>query len=94
MDPRKRNIGLIILAIVIGAVTGSVLGNLVGMILPAGVVRDFFLLPIDSSTFGLTNPFTIDLQVISLTFGLTFRINIMGILGIGVALYVLRYYRA
>ena len=91
MDPRKRNLGIIILAIIVGAVAGSVIGNLVGLILPAGVVRDFFLLPIDSSTFGLTKPFTIDFQVISLTLGLTFRINIMGILGIGVVLYVLRY---
>ncbi|MCF7796664.1 MAG: DUF4321 domain-containing protein [Lentisphaeria bacterium] len=94
MDPRKRNIGLITLAIIIGAVAGSVVGNVVGILLPEGVVRDFFLLPIDSSTFGLTNPFTLDFHVISLTFGFTFRINIMGILGIGAALYVLRYYRA
>lgn len=94
MDPRKRNLGLIILAVVIGAITGSVLGNLVGMVMPAGVVRDFFLLPIDSSVFGLTKPFTLDLHVISLTLGLTFRINIVGIIGVGVALYVLRYYRS
>ncbi len=94
MDPKRRNLGIIILAIIVGAVAGSVIGNLVGMVLPDGVVRDFFLLPIDSSVFGLTQPFTLDFHVISLTLGLTFRINIMGILGIGAALYVLRYYRA
>ncbi|HCW75842.1 MAG TPA: hypothetical protein DHU63_04805 [Candidatus Marinimicrobia bacterium] len=94
MDPRKRNLGLIILAVIIGAVTGSVLGNFVGMVMPQGVVRDFFLLPLDSSVIGLVKPFTLNLHVISLTLGLTFRINIVGILGIGLALYVLRYYRS
>ncbi len=93
MDPRRRNLKIIVLMLLAGAVIGSVLGDIAGALLPEGVVRDFFLLAFDSSHYGLREPLVLDFRVFSITFGLTLRVNFMGLLGMGVAYYLLRYYR-
>jgi len=93
MDPRRRNVKIIVLMLMAGAIVGSVLGDLAGALLPQGVVRDFFLLAFDSSNYGLREPLVLDFRVFSITFGMTIRVNVMGLIGMGVAYYFLRYYR-
>jgi putative exporter of polyketide antibiotics len=85
---RKHSIGWVILAVVLGALMGSALGQVIGLILPDGVVKQFFL---RSAEFG-TSPVTIDMSLISFTFGFTFEINIIGVIGIILAAYILRWY--
>ena len=41
-------------------------------------------------TFGLSSPLVLDLGVVALTFGLTIRISVAGILGVGAALLAYR----
>jgi len=41
----------------------------------------------------LRDPLVLDFRVFTLTFGLTLRVNVMGLIGMGVAYYFLRYYR-
>ena len=93
MDPRRRNVKIIVLMIFSGAIIGSVLGDVAAALLPESVVRDFFLLAFDTSKFGLTEPFVLDLRIFSITFGFTLKVNFMGLAGMGVAYYLLRYYR-
>ncbi|MCF7807776.1 MAG: DUF4321 domain-containing protein [Candidatus Marinimicrobia bacterium] len=93
MDPRRRNVKIIALMIFTGAIIGSLLGDLAAAILPESVVRDFFVLAFDSSNYGLAKPFVLDLHLFSITFGFTIRVNFMGVVGMGVAYYLLRYYR-
>ncbi|MCF7825002.1 MAG: DUF4321 domain-containing protein [Candidatus Marinimicrobia bacterium] len=93
MDPRRRNIKIIVLMIFAGAIIGSLLGDVAAALLPESVVRDFFVLAFDSSNYGLAKPFVLDLRIFSLTFGFTIRVNFMGVVGMGVAYYLLRYYR-
>jgi len=93
MDPRRRNVKIIVLMLLTGAIIGSVLGDVAGALLPAGVVRDFFLLAFDSSNYGLREPFVLDFRVFSITLGLSLHVNVMGLIGMGVAYYLLRYYR-
>ena len=40
--------------------------------------------------FGLTQPLVLDLSIISLTFGIQFKINIASIIGIAIALFIYR----
>lgn len=40
--------------------------------------------------FGLTSPILLDLNVITLTFGMTFKINIASIIGMVVAIFIYR----
>ena len=93
MDPRRRNIKIIVLMIFSGAIIGSVLGDVAAALLPESVVRDFFVLSFDTSKYGLAETFVLDLRIFSLTFGFTLKVNFMGVVGMGVAYYLLRYYR-
>jgi len=84
---RKKSFGFIILVIIIGAVIGSVLGEVLGYIMPVGVVKQFFL----KSAVMSFGPGTIDILIMTLTLGFSVKINIMSIIGILIAAYVLRW---
>ena len=62
---------------------GIVVGGFIGIAFP-----DTFLNY--GQSFGLTNPFVLDLGIIAITFGLTIKITIASIIGIAVALVVYR----
>jgi len=86
---RNRRIGVLLLWLVCGAVFGSLLGELLGLILPQGVVRQFFLAGV---SIGFS-PFTLNLAVVSITLGLSLTINVVGVLGILFAAYYFRWFR-
>jgi hypothetical protein len=84
----RRSAWWFILAIFIGALTGAVLGEIISLILPEGVVKDFFL---RSVSFGFS-PTTINLVLITVTIGLYLKLNIVGVIGIFLATYIFRWY--
>ncbi len=86
---RRRSLAFIIFVIVLGAVIGTAMGELIALVLPAGVVQQFF---IRSALFGF-EPVTLNLGVFTITCGLTLKLNIIGIVGIAFAAYLLRWYR-
>lgn len=85
----KRSVGFVFIVLIIGAVVGTLFGNLLGLLLPEGVVKQFFL---QSVSWGIS-PVTLDFIVGSLTFGLRIKLNISSVLGLAVAYYFLRFYR-
>ena len=50
---QKRKIHIIIISLFIGAIFGGVFGNVFSLILPEGVVKDFFLTSINFDLGGL-----------------------------------------
>ncbi len=86
---RKRPLGIIFVFLILGAIIGSALGNLVAMLLPDGVVKQFF---IRSATIGF-DPVTLDLGFLSFTLGFKFILNVIGIVGIAFTAYMLRWYQ-
>ncbi len=82
-----RGIGLVLLVVVAGLVIGSLLGELLGSLLPSGWMRDFFT---RGPSIGLTTPATLDLRFLSVTFGLVFKVNLVGVVGIVIAAVTLR----
>lgn len=76
-----------IVVLFIGALIGSVFGEIAAYVIPAGVVQQFFLKSA-SASFG---PGTINILILSFTLGLTIKINIMGVIGILIAAYALRW---
>ncbi len=84
----KRTLGKLVFAFVVGAVGGTLAGKLIALALPEGVVKDFFLLSVDPGF----SPATLDIGLCTITFGMTLHINIIGVIGVVVAFYILRWY--
>jgi hypothetical protein len=82
-----RGLGLVLLVVVVGLVVGSLLGELVGQLAGPGRLKDLLT---HGPTIGLTPPSTLDLRLLSVTFGIVFKVNVVGVLGIIVALIVIR----
>jgi hypothetical protein len=84
---RKKSAVFIIFIIVIGAMIGTALGEVIGILVPEGVVQDFFL----KSASAQMGPGTLDIILLTLTLGFSFKINVMGVIGILIAAYALRW---
>jgi len=84
---RKKKFGFIVLILLLGGLVGAALGQVLSLILPEGVVKDFFL---RSVSFGFS-PTTVNLVTLTFTLGFTFKINIIGVIGIILLAYLLRW---
>ncbi|HIG47299.1 MAG TPA: DUF4321 domain-containing protein [candidate division Zixibacteria bacterium] len=89
---RRRGLGKLVLVILVGAVVGSAVGEVIGLVLghfmPDSMVEKFFL-----EAFTYTFPSaTLPLVVFSVTFGFALKVNIISVVGIGVAVYYFRWY--
>ncbi len=82
-----RGLGLVLVAIVAGLVIGSLLGELLGQLVGSGWARDLLT---RGPTIGLTSPATLDLRLLSITFGIAFKVNVVGVLGIVIATLTVR----
>jgi hypothetical protein len=76
--------GLIV--VIIGALLGTMVGELLGTYLPEGGVKNFFL---KSIFFGL-EPSVLNLHILTLTFGLILKINVLTVIGVIAAGFFLR----
>ena len=83
----QRGLGLVLVAIVAGLVIGSLLGELLGQLVGAGWGKDLLT---RGPTIGLTTPATLDLRLLSITFGIAFKVNVVGVLGIVIAALAVR----
>ena len=89
---RRRGLGKLVLVILVGAVVGSAVGEVIGLALghfmPDSMVEKFFL---EAFTYTFP-PATLPLVVFSVTFGFALKVNILSVVGIGVAVYYFRWY--
>ena len=83
MATRDKSIWILLIFIMAGIVLGGLLGEF------ASKVSWLWWLGYGNE-FGLSNPITLDLSVIKLTFGLTFKINMAAIIGIAISIFVYR----
>ena len=83
MATKEKNVWILILFILCGIVVGGLLGELASKV-------DFLWWLSYGEEFGLSNPITINLQVITLTFGLMLKINIASIIGMILAIFIYR----
>ncbi len=81
MATREKNIWILLLFILSGIVVGGLLGNLAARV-------DFLSWLAYGEQFGLSTPVELDLNVVKLTFGLMFKINIASIIGIVLAIFI------
>ena len=81
MAMREKNIWILILFLLCGIVVGGLLGDLAAKV-------DFLSWLAYGEEFGLSTPIELNLNVIKLTFGLMFKINIASIIGIVLAIFI------
>lgn len=79
-----KNSKYFIFLILLGGIGGTIIGNILG--------SNFTSLSFLKSLYviGTAKPLVLDLNVLSLTFGITFNINIMTIIGVILAIMLYR----
>ena len=83
MATREKNIWVLLVFLLAGLVIGGLLGKL------ASEVSWLWWLSYGQS-FGLNTPIVLDLNVLKLTFGVVFDINIASIIGMMIAIFIYR----
>lgn len=83
MATREKNIWILMLFILSGLVIGGLLGELAGQV-------DFLWWLSYGQSFGLSSPIQLDLNILTISFGLMFKINIASIIGLIIAILVYR----
>lgn len=79
-----KNYWVLLLMILAGIVLGGFIGQIASKI-PALSWLNY------GQTFGLSTPLILDLGILVLTFGLTIKITIAGLLGIVLAIFIYRF---
>ena len=83
MATREKNIWILLIFLLAGLVLGGLLGEFASKV-------DFLCWLSYGESFGLTSPIELDLQVITITFGLWFKMNVASIIGMAIAIFVYR----
>lgn len=85
----KRDASVIVLSVILilGALIGTVIGEVIAVMAPGGIVEKIFSKGINP---GLSPPVTLDLKVLSISFGFHVKVNLSSLLGIGLALFLYR----
>lgn len=81
MATREKNVWILILFILCGIVVGGLLGELASQV-------DFLWWLSYGQEFGFSDPITLNLQVITISFALMFKINISSIIGMVLAIFI------
>lgn len=83
MATRNKSVWILVLFILSGLVIGGLLGELAGQV-------DFLWWLSYGQSFGLESPIVLNLNIVQVTFGLMFKINIASILGLIIAILIYR----
>ena len=83
MATRDKNTWIVILFIFAGLVIGGLLGQVASQV-------DWLSWLAYGQTFGIQDPFILDMNVLSLTFAFSIQINIASIIGLAIAIFLYR----
>ena len=83
MATKDKGVWLLVIFILSGLVIGGLLGELATKV-------DFLWWLGYGQSFGLQNPIILDLNIVVITFGLMFKVNIASIIGMAIAIFLYR----
>ena len=81
MATREKNMWILLLFICAGLVIGGLLGQIASQV-------DWLNWLAYGQSFGIAEPFTIDLNVIKITLGFIININVASIIGLAISLFI------
>ena len=87
MATKTDSMVVLLVILILGALIGSVIGEVIGILVPGGYLEKVFSKGVNP---GLSPPAVLDLKVLTLTFGLTMKVNLASLLGIVLALLIYR----
>jgi hypothetical protein len=87
MAKKMDSVVVLLVILILGALIGSVIGEVIGALAPGGYVEAIFSKGISP---GITPPAVLDLKVLTLTLGVTMKINLASLIGTVLALIVYR----
>ncbi len=85
MAKKADSVIVLLVILILGTLIGSVLGEVIASLAPGGWIEAIFSKGVNP---GLTPPAVLDLKVLTVTFGLTLRINLASLLGTILALLI------
>ena len=83
MATRDKNTWIVILFIFAGLVIGGLLGQVASQV-------DWLSWLAYGQTFGIDNPFVLNMNVLTLTFAFALHINIASIIGMAISIFLYR----
>ena len=83
MATREKSIWILLLFLLAGLVIGGLIGELASHV-------DFLWGLSYGQEFGLQTPISLNLGIITITFGLWFKINVASIIGMAIAILIYR----
>ena len=83
MAARNRSFWILLIFILSGLVIGGLLGELASRV-------EFLWWLSYGESFGLSNPIELNLNIMTVTFGLMFKINIASIIGMAIGIFIYR----
>lgn len=83
MATKEKNFWILLIFLLSGLVIGGLLGEIASKV-------DWLWWLSYGERFGISSPIELDLNVIKITFGLMFKINISSIIGMAIAIFVYR----
>ena len=87
MAKKLDSVVVLLVILILGALIGSVIGEVIATLAPGGFLETIFSKGINP---GIAPPLVLDLKVLTLTLGLTIKINLASLLGIVLALLIYR----
>ncbi len=83
---------LLIFFVVVGGLFGGLVAEILRAVAPTGPISRLFL---ENLTLGITTPITVNLYLLTVTFGATLKINLLSVIGVLMGVYIYRQaYRA
>ena len=89
---QKRSIAYVFLVIFFGVIMGTIMSQFISMIVPPGVVKEFFLTS-HAIGWGANDGNWVHSDVISFKTGLMIEIRVVSLLGMALSWYFLRYFK-
>lgn len=83
MATREKNFWILLVFLLSGLVIGGLLGEIASKV-------DWLWWLSYGESFGISSPIELDFNVIKLTFGLMFKINISSIIGMAISIFIYR----
>ena len=87
MAQKTDSVIVLLVILILGTLIGSVIGEVIGILVPGGYLEKVFSRGVNP---GISPPAVLDLKVLTLTLGLTMKVNLASLLGIVLALFLYR----